>query len=263
MGTGRARRVVSAAAVLALVTLTAGCEDDDAGTGADKPAAASPSTGAAAKPSVSKPPSEPPKPLPTADPALGGKTLDKTQLGKVAVADGEVANFSVAALQGGEDTGTERAEQPECQPLAAVINGAPEPAPAATVFRTAMDKSEEGRDDQSVVTLILTSHRGSGAQQLMTSVRTAARACAGGFRTTGGDGPSTYSEVRELPTAGPGEDAFTYQVTGAVEGNKVPLVFHLVRKGSTVVTFYTGNFVDAKTPALPASLVTAQTAKLP
>ncbi|MGX1880967.1 hypothetical protein [Streptomyces sp. NPDC055287] len=176
---------------------------------------------------------------------------------------GDVPDFAVAPMQGGDATGTERAEQPECQALAAVINGAPQPSPSATVQRTLMDESEEGKNDQTVVTEILTSYPKGGAVQVLRGVSKAVGACADGFRTTGGDGPSTYTEVKDLPAPNAGQEAIAYQVTGSFEGAKVPLVFQLVRIGSTVVIFYTANFVDAKTPEIPARLATAQAAKLP
>ncbi|WP_189718803.1 hypothetical protein [Streptomyces chryseus] len=166
--------------------------------------------------------------------------------------------------QGSHATGTERAEQPECQPLAAVINGAPEPAPSAAVHRTLMSKKEENRDDQTVVTEILTSYPKGRAAQVLQGVSKAIRACADGFRTTGGgDGPSTYTEVKPLPAPKAGQEALAYQVTGAFEGPDVPLVFQLVRTGSTVVILYAANYIDGKTPEIPALIATAQAAKLP
>ncbi|MEU9095558.1 hypothetical protein [Streptomyces sp. NPDC048428] len=202
-------------------------------------------------------------PSPTSTPTSTGEVLDKAGLAGIALTTGEVAGYDVAPLQGGEETGTEHSENKDCQPLAAVINGAPGPAPAATVFRTVMATSEEGEDDRTVVTEILTSHPGDAAPQLMRGVRDAVRACAGGFRTSGEDGPSTYSEVKQLPLPPAGQESIAYQVTGSIEGDKVPLVFQLVRTGSTVVTFYVADFLTAKTPQLPAELVAAQAAKLP
>ncbi|MFI6606151.1 hypothetical protein [Streptomyces sp. NPDC050507] len=202
-------------------------------------------------------------PAPTSTPTSSGEVLDKAGLAKVALTTGEVANYEVTPMQGGEESGTERSENKDCEPLVAVINGAPQPTPAATVFRTVMDKSEEGKDDQTVVTEILTSHPKDTAQQLMRGVRDAVRACAGGFRTSSEDGPSTYTEVEQLPLPPAGQESIAYQVTGSIEGDKVPLVFQLVRTGSTVVTFYVAEFITAKTPQLPAELVAAQAAKLP
>lgn len=60
---------------------------------------------------------------------------------------------------------------------------------------------EQGEDDRTVVTEILTSHPKGEAEELLRSVRDAVRACADGFRTTSEDGPSTYTGVKALPAA--------------------------------------------------------------
>ncbi|MFF3338948.1 hypothetical protein [Streptomyces flavidovirens] len=240
------KKTATAAAAALVLCLTAGC-----GT---------PSSGSERKESAS------PRPAPDAankHVTSSGETLGEGELEKVALVSGDVPGFAVTPLQGGGETGKERSEQPECQALAAVINGAPEPAPSAAVHRTLMDESEEGRDDQTVVTEILTSYPQGSAVQVLQGVKDAIGACGRGFSTTGGDGPSTYTEVKELPAPKAGQEALAYQVTGSFEGTKVPLVFQLVRTGSTVVIFYAANFIDAKTPEIPARLATAQAAKLP
>ncbi|MGW2557669.1 hypothetical protein ACWCXB_00205 [Streptomyces sp. NPDC001514] len=247
--------------------MTTGCEGDDTAEGdAKKPVEESaPATPPEATPSNGVPPeaSDPPVP-PAAEKPSTGKTLTKAELTQAALVTGDVPNYVVTPMQGGEETGTEKADKPDCQPLAAVINGAPEPAASAAVFRTIVDKREEGNEKQTVVTTILTSHTGGSADAVLKSVRTAVEACAGGFTTHGGDGgASTYSEVKKLPTQKVGDDAIAYQVTGAVDGSKVPLVFHVVRRGAAVATFYTANFIDATTPEIPAALVRKQSAKLP
>lgn len=256
------------AATTAVLCLAAvACGPDDGKTSEQdggKAASAKPSGAPSSDPATSDPAaSDSAAPSPTSTPTSSGKVLDKAGLAGIALSTGEVGSYEVTPMQGGEESGTERSENKDCRPLVAVINGAPEPAPAATVFRTVMDKSQEGKDDQTVVTEILTSHPEDGAQQLMRGVRDAVRACAGGFRTSGEDGPSTYTEVKQLPLPPAGQESIAYQVTGSIEGDKVPLLFQLVRTGSTVVTFYVANFVTAKTPRLPAELVAAQAAKLP
>ncbi|WNI22759.1 hypothetical protein [Streptomyces sp. ITFR-16] len=254
----KARTAALGAVTVALVVSAVGCgPSDDAKDGKDaKPA---PSGGTSHTASTAPDPAA----SGSAAPTSSGKVLTRAQLAGVALTTGEVRGYDVTPMQGGDETGTERSESAACRPLVAVINGAPEPAPAATVFRTVMDKSEEGEDDQTVVTEILTSHRQDGAQQLMRGVRDAVRACAGGFRTSSPDGPSTYTEVKQLALPGAGQESVAYQVTGSIEGEKVPLVFQLVRTGSTVVTFYVANFLEPTTPKLPAELVAAQAAKLP
>ncbi|MFD0026605.1 hypothetical protein [Streptomyces sp. NPDC058382] len=259
----RTAAMAATTAVLCLAAVACGPSDDkSAGSEKDGKAA-----GASAEPSTAATPdpaaSDSAAPDPTSTPSSNGKVLSKSELAKAALTTGEVGTYEVTPMQGGDETGTEKSETTACRPLVAVINGAPEPTPAATVFRTVMDKSEEGKDDQTVVTEILTSHSGGTAQQLMRDVRDAVQACAGGFRTSSDEGPSSYTEVKQLNLPKAGQESIAYQVTGSIEGDKVPLVFQLVRTGSTVVTFYVANFLDTKTPELPAELVTAQAAKLP
>ncbi|WP_326745001.1 hypothetical protein OG830_24540 [Streptomyces sp. NBC_00121] len=256
----KARTAVVAAATAALCFAAVSCgpSGDDSSGGKDTARANSPSS---AKPSGDD--TSPPSPPPSTLPATTGRVLTEAELTEAALATGDVADYEVTPLQGSEETGTEKAENQPCRPLAAVINGAPEPAATATVFRTVMDRSEEGKDDQTVVTEILTSHPKGAAQQVLRDVRDAVQACAGGFRTSSDEGPSTYSKVDLLDAPRVGEESIAYQVTGNIEGDKVPLVFQLVRRGSTVVTFYVADFVDATPPDLPAEVVTAQLAKLP
>ncbi|MEU9198465.1 hypothetical protein [Streptomyces sp. NPDC048332] len=260
----RAAAMAATTAVLCLAAVACGpdgkASEKDGGKAADAPAKPS---GTASSNASDPAASDSAAPAPTSTPTSSGEVLDEAGLAKVALTTGEVASYEVTPMQGGEESGTERSENKDCEPLVAVINGAPQPTPAATVFRTVMDKSEEGKDDQTVVTEILTAHPKDAAQQLMRGVRDAVRACAGGFRTSSEDGPSTYTEVKQLPLPPAGQESIAYQVTGSIEGDKVPLVFQLVRTGSTVVTFYVADFLTAKTPQLPAELVAAQAAKLP
>lgn len=258
----KVRGSVMAVAAVALCLTASGCggSDGEARDVKDDKAAAASRTPDAA-PTASAGAESPPAPGPA--PTSSGKTLTVAELTKAALTTAELPHYEIAPMAGGDERGTEQPGDEACRPLTAVINGSPEPAPAATVFRTAMDKREEGRDDQTVVTEILTSHPKGGAEQLMRSVRDAVTACAGGFRTTSDDGPSTYTAVKQLPAPAAGQEALAYQVTGSIEGDAVPLVFHLVRTGSTVVTFYAANFLGGKSPEVPAELVTAQAAKLP
>ncbi|MEV4332308.1 hypothetical protein AB0K02_17520 [Streptomyces sp. NPDC049597] len=258
-----ARRVATAALAVALAAGTAtACEEEPRGGGDGKAADASAPPSAAAGKGTAPTPSGSAAP-PAAEPPSRGRTLTGAELAEAALATGDVPGYEVTPLQGGDEPGTEKADEPACAPLAAVINGTPEPAAAATVYRTAVDFEEEGQATQTVVTLILTSHRGGGARQVIASLRTAVDTCGGGFTTRGAGSVSAYSDVRTLPAPPAGDESLAYQVTGAVTGAKVPLVFHVVRRGASVVTFYTANFVDARTPEVPAELIRAQTAKLP
>ncbi|MFE5243715.1 MULTISPECIES: hypothetical protein [unclassified Streptomyces] len=260
----KVRTTVVATSALVLCLAATGCGPEGGeDKGPDKKAAASqkadPGTESAGGTGTAAPDASSAAPKPSSS----GKTLTEAELAEVALKTGELPDYAIAPLEGADERGTEESEDEACRPITAIINGSPEPAPTATVFRTAMDTTEEGKDDQTVVTEILTSHPAGGAEELLSSVRAAVKACAGGFRATSQDGPSTYTAVKALSAPRAGQDSFAYQVTGSLAGAKVPLVFHLVRTGSTVVTFYAADFLTAKTPEIPASLVTAQAAKLP
>ncbi|MFC5804439.1 hypothetical protein [Streptomyces formicae] len=264
---GTARRIVMAAAAATLTMgLATACGGEDEGkSGTEKSDKDSASATPEATPTSGVPPeATDPAVTPVPEPPSTGRTLTKAELTQAALVTGDVPNYVVTPMQGGDEPGTEQADKPECRPLAAVINGAPEPAASATVYRTIVDGREEGNERQTVVTEILTAHANGAADAVLKSVRTAVEACAAGFTTHGGEGgASTYSEVKKLSTPRVGDDAIAYQVTGAMDGAKVPLVFHVVRRGATVATFYAANFIDARTPEIPALLAQKQSAKLP
>ncbi|MFE2945006.1 hypothetical protein ACFXKG_39145 [Streptomyces sp. NPDC059255] len=80
-------------------------------------------------------------------------------------------------------------------------------------------------------------------------------ACADGFTAEGGeDGLSTCSGVKRPAAPRAGNQAPAHQLTGDHEGEDVPLVFQVVRTGTTVATCCTANLVNAKTPEIPAEI---------
>jgi hypothetical protein len=248
----RKRRIAAAAAVVAMgFTAACGGSSSDEVNSADKPKQESASQAPADSPSesVSTTPAEGQKST--------GRTLSKQVLDEAALANGDAQGYVVTEMPG-SPPGGEKADKAECRPIAAVISGKPEPVAAASVYRQIVG----GKDDQQVVTEFLTAHKPADAQKVLADLRAAIKACAGGFTSRTGDGPSQYSGVKELTAPEAGDDALAYQVTGSLEGESVPLVFHVVRSGATVAIFYTANLVDAKTPEIPAAVVTAQADKL-
>ncbi|MET8680612.1 hypothetical protein ABZW18_24260 [Streptomyces sp. NPDC004647] len=207
---------------------------------------------------ASKPPAAPAPESPAKGSANGGRTLSEQELDKAALSEGDAKGFAVTTLADAPPGG-EKAGKAECRPLTAVISGTPEPAASATVYRQLTAKGKAG---QTVITEFLTAHQQKDAAKVLEDLRAAVKACAAGFTAQGEDGPSKYSAVKELPAPKAGDDVLAYQVTGDYEGESVPLVFHLMRSGSTIATFYTANLVDAKTPEIPAALVMAQADKL-
>ncbi|MFD6421617.1 hypothetical protein [Streptomyces sp. NPDC060198] len=176
---------------------------------------------------------------------------------------GELKGYVIAPLRYEEAGGTERSDTPSCAPLADLVNLAPEPAPAASVLRTAVDASRAGRDDQTVVTLLLAAYADDGAASLLDRVRRAVDVCAGGFGTRGDDGPAAYFAVTALPAPRVGQDALAFRMVCDRDGHRSPLVFTVVRGAGAVVVFSAANYLDGEVPEIPPALVTAQAGKLP
>lgn len=253
----RQRTAAVAAALTLAIGLTAAC----GGEGGDGDTAGKPRQRKAA--TATPVPARPVPPTPTpAGPAQSAasvpKDLSRAQLEKAILAKGDVPGFDVAPMDAPPPQG-ETADRTECAPLTAVINGRPEPVARASAYR----QLTGAKDNRPAVAEFLTTHGVQGATTALSRLRAAVRACEGGFRASGGEGPSTYRGARALPVAAQvGDDAFAYQVTGDYEGESVPLVFHVVRSGGTLATFYTANLEGPKTPQVPPALLTAQADKL-
>ncbi|MFD7336597.1 hypothetical protein ACFV98_11405 [Streptomyces violascens] len=188
--------------------------------------------------------------------------LSSEQLTAAALVTGDVKGFAAEPLEGGTPTGSSRTAKAECMPFVSVINGTPEPAPSATVYRRLVDTSEDGQADQTVVTEVLGAHP-DGASDVLARLRTAIDACSDGFRTNGGDlEPSVFTEVKELPAPAAGDEAVAYELMGVAQGDPVPMVFQVVRSGTTVVTYYAVDVSGGDTPQIPDRLAVAQAAKL-
>ncbi|MFD8967296.1 hypothetical protein ACFV0C_20265 [Streptomyces sp. NPDC059568] len=259
------RRVILAATAAALALgLTGACgggEQSDGGTskkGADAKAhATATATDPAATPTGE--PSQAPKPRPglTGIGASDGRVLGQDELDRAVLTNGDVSGFTVERMAGPPPQG-ETAEKTECLPLTAVLNGKPEPLGKAVAYR----QLAGAQNSRPAVSEFLTAHGAQAAGTVLSRLRTAITACADGFTATGGDSPSKYTGVKLLPSVEVGDDALAYQVTGDFEGEPVPLVFHVVRVGGTVATFYTANLEGARTPQMPAALLQAQASKL-
>ncbi|MFD5034187.1 hypothetical protein ACFWM0_27840 [Streptomyces sp. NPDC058405] len=257
-----ARRITLAAAGTALALGLAGACGGEAKTdgrgAADQPEKQA-DAGVSTPPSRSSQSPRPSQPQPdvTGAGASGGRVLTQAELDQAILAAGDVAEFGVGPLDAPPPQG-ETADRPECLPLTALINGKPEPLAKAAAYRQLVGT----KDGRPAVSEFLTTHGAQGASALLSRLRAAVTACADGFTATGGDGPSTYTDVKRLSAPEAGDDTLAYQVTGDFEGDPVPLVFHVVRVGGTVATFYTANFEDARTPQVPPVLLLTQAAKL-
>lgn len=263
---GTARRVtlaaVTAALALGLMGACGGGERSDGKkAGSEAPSApATPTTGGPGGAPVGETqPRRSPEPRPdlTGIGASGGKVLTQGELDRAILADGDVPGFKAGPMDA-PPPGGETADKTECRPLTAVLNGKPEPLGKAVAYRQLVGPE----NDRPAISEFLTTHGVRDASTLLNRLRAAVTACADGFTASGGDGPSTYTGVKKLSTDKAGDDALAYQLTGDFEGDPVPLVFHVVRVGGTVATFYTANFENGATPPMPAALLAAQATKL-
>lgn len=250
----RQRTAVAAAALALAMGLTAACgAGSEDGGSSDKAAR---TTSPSPKPAPKSAP-EPETSAPLTPAGAPPKNLSQAELDKAILAQGDVPGFNVAPMDAPPPQG-ETPDKAECAPLTSVISGRPEPLAQASAYRQLTGP----KDDRPAVSEFLTAHGRQGAVSVLSRLRAAVEACEGGFKATGAEGPSTYTGVKALPVARVGDDAVAYQVTGDFAGAPVPLVFEVVRSGSTLATFYTANFEGPQTPRVPPALLTAQVAKL-
>ncbi|MEU7282560.1 hypothetical protein AB0A69_27855 [Streptomyces sp. NPDC045431] len=260
--TERTARAVAVAALASVVLAACGPDDPEKPTGTGKNASprasAAPGAGSSGTPEATAPAD--PAPGDTANPGVPGasKPLTRAELDRAILATADVPGYTVGPMDPPPPQGETPAEE-ACAPLTALLNGKPEPAAQASAYRQITGANAESRP---AVSVFLTTHGNQGAATVLNRLRTAVTACRDGFTTTGPTGPSTYRSVRALPPVKAGDDGLAYQLTADFEGDPVPLVFHVVRSGATVATFYTANLEGPKTPEMPAALITAQAAKL-
>lgn len=263
-----ARGARSVAAVLAVLTMgsAAACDDDTAAAGGGAKDGAGQQAEASRTPSGTPSSTAASNPAAKTDPRTIGRTLSKQQLEKAVLVQGDVKGYTIGAMPGGADAapGDERADRAACKPLTSVLSGTPQPAATDTVYRQILGTHKDKKKpmQQAVLTEYLSAHKPQEAPKVLAELRAAVKNCAGGFTSYGTEGESTYSAVKELPTVQAGDESFAYQVTGDLDGESVPLVFHVVRSGATVATFYTANLVDARTPEMPSDVLEKQAAKL-
>ncbi|GAA2395147.1 lipoprotein [Streptomyces glaucosporus] len=204
-----------------------------------------------------------PSPVRT-EPAAPANLLSRAELEKAALKTADVSGYTVKTPSEEElsGAGQEKAERAECRPIASVIGGAPRPEPAEMIHRQFISTSDDEEDGGLILFEMLAAYEQEDANSLMEGLRKAVKACAGGFTTKTGDGTGKYSAVRELAAPTGADDALAYQVVGDMEGDEVPLLFKVVRSGSTVAFFYSMNLTDFAAPEIPQSVVAAQIEKL-
>ncbi|WP_133912723.1 hypothetical protein [Streptomyces sp. NBC_00582] len=260
-------RLCSTAAIGALsLALLTGCSSDDGSKDSGKSGG---SKGSSSSSSSS---------------AADAKAPTSAELEKLLLAQGEVKGYKVTD---GDDTlptskSVVKVDKTECAPLAwataALPPGDTDAAASNTVTEekasaspTSLDDvSEADIEDAFKVTLTfvgLSSYDGDGAQKAMKSVSDGVAACSGGFGLQADGEKSKITKVASEKGTGGGDEALAFSETVDMDGEGTA-TFHaeVIRKGTTVATFYTVNFAAFASGGdmgpVPAAVVTAQLGKL-
>ncbi|MBV7699996.1 hypothetical protein [Streptomyces sp. TRM70350] len=214
----------------------------------------------------------------SSSPTQAAKALGTAELEKLLLAQGEVKGYKVDS---GDATlpksKTEvKTDKAECDPLAwATAALAPGDTDANAGNTVAEDKAssataqpEDVADAFNVnMTFVgLSSYEGDGAEKAMKAVSDGVSACSGGYGLTAGGENSKVTKVASVKGSGLGDESVAFAQGVDMDGEGTA-TFHteVVRKGSTIATFYTVNFAALGTgeaAEVPAAVVEAQVAKL-
>jgi hypothetical protein len=170
----RQRTALSAVAIALAMGLTAGCGGEGNTAGKSQPREKT----AAATPAGEAPPTQ----APSARHSPKG-TL-QSRLGEGHPRQGRRPWLQRRSLGHPTDPGARPPTSPSAPPLTAVINGKPEPL--------AYRQLTGAKDDRPAVSEFLTAQGAQGAATVLSRLRAAVEASEGGFKASGGEGPSTY-----------------------------------------------------------------------
>lgn len=174
----------------------------------------------------------------------------------------EVPGFQIEkAGEGAAGAGTPRTDTEACRPLADALGSQLRPAPTATVVRT-FAKTGEDMDFEGLMGMIRVSeYAGDGAADTLEALRTAAAACADGFRMRTGEGePQEFEAVRTLSPPELGDEAVAIRLENVAE--RAPSLITAVRSGRMLAMFFATSLSDPDGVSIPPALLRAQVAKL-
>ncbi|MEV5430001.1 hypothetical protein [Streptomyces sp. NPDC052701] len=200
------------------------------------------------------------------------------ELEKLLLAQGEVKGYKVTS---GDATlpkskAAVKTDKAECDPLAwagaALPPGDTDASAGNSVAEdkastaTAQPEDIEDAFDIDMTYVGLSSYEGDGAQQAVKAVSDGVSACSGGFALAAGGEKTKVTKVAAEKGSGLGDESVAFAEDVDMDGEGTA-TFHteVVRKGSTVATFYTVNFAalgSGETAEIPAAVVEAQIAKL-
>lgn len=210
--------------------------------------------------------------------APAAKALTAAELEKLLLAQGEVKGYKVAP---GDDTlpkskAEVKTDKPACDPLAwATAALAPGETDANASNSVTEDKASgataQPEDiaeafDLDMTFVGLSSYDGDGAEKAMKALSDGVTACSGGYGLAAGGEDSKVTKVASEKGSGLGDESVAFSEDVDMDGEGTA-TFHtdVVRKGNTIATFYTVNFLalgSGKPTSIPAAVVQAQVAKL-
>ncbi|MEV7089342.1 hypothetical protein AB0O07_26200 [Streptomyces sp. NPDC093085] len=235
-------------AVLALST-TAACgaeKDSDSKAPAAATATTTPST---------EPPAQNASPAP-------GKAAPGADLKDLIVT--EVKGFEVTEAAASEvrASGAVKASKAACQPIADLVGTAAAGSPEDTVYRQLVAASEPEDMTASGVLVGLSAYAPGKAAQALAGLGKAVSACGAGFTTTSPDGTDDYAGVTAEEGPAGLDESLAFELTGSLDGEKIPLKYALVRTGDTVALFYAMNPFDPASAEIAPEVTAAQVARL-
>ncbi|MET3986699.1 hypothetical protein [Streptomyces sp. PvR034] len=254
------RRSVLTASAVSLALLVTACGSDKAAKDESKDGGAT-----SAAPSA-----------PAADPAAKAKTA--AELKALLVTQADLADFVVkeaAPAEVQEAAAAYATTKAECQPLGQVMAGAGAAKAVGSAATKVSSKPKKPADDASpeeklkaikdalsvTVTMVgLNSYDGKGAADAFAAVKTAGTACAAGFPGAKESETGKVTKISAGDAVTAGDEAVAFAVERDVDGEKIATQLVVVRKGSTVASFYAVSPTGAA--AQPKAVVDAQTKKL-
>ncbi|MFJ3224614.1 hypothetical protein ACIPJS_14850 [Streptomyces sp. NPDC086783] len=230
-------RVLVGVGMAAALTATAACggqDTDDKSSGSKKPAAK-----ASASPAAQE----------------GLKPLTKAQLTEAAITKADVKGYRVGNTPDDEIPEVSVPAKPAgCQAIADLFLLGTEPDAAARVSRSL---TSEKQTDATLVRMGLLAHKEADAKKVVADLRTQSKKCTSYEHTD-----YQYTGIKSLTAPDLGDEAVAYSMTGAIDGNKIPMSYTIVRSGSTLVVIYAMDALGGKAPEAPVSVLEAQVAKL-
>jgi hypothetical protein len=247
--TARVRRALGAVSVVLMLGGAAACGEAKSSDAKETPTTEQPSSNVspAASPAVS----------PAVSPAAAKEGLEKLIIAKV-----EGFEVTAAAASEVRSAGAITASNAACQPIADLVATVDAGSPTDTVYRQAVAASKPEEMTASGVLVGLSSYPRGGAAEALAGLGKAVSACAGGFTTTSADGEDAYTAVKAEDGPTGLDESLAFELTGSLDGEKIPLKYALVRTGDTVALFYAMNPFDPASAEIAPEVTAAQMARL-